>query len=72
MRGNRKQKMDEELHGFYNDNGTPVHPDLIPKPGLCLTCKHDEDSRQYIPCTLNRMDQREEEDFICDAYEEKG
>ncbi len=39
---------------FYRDDGTPVNPDLIPKPGLCLTCKHDEDRKQQIPCTLNR------------------
>ncbi len=59
------------MNGFYKDDGTPVNFDLIPEPGLCITWKHDEDSRQKIPCTLNRMDQQGEDDFICDAYEEK-
>jgi hypothetical protein len=57
--------------GFYKDDGTPVNPDLIPKPGLCLTCKHEDDPKQEIPCTLNRMDQQGEDDFICDAYEKR-
>lgn len=62
----------QESTGFYRDDGTPVNPDLIPKPGLCLTCRHDEDPGQHIPCTLNSMDQQKEDDFICEAYEERG
>jgi len=29
----------EELNGYFDDDGNQLNPDLIPKPGLCLTCK---------------------------------
>lgn len=64
--------MNDILHGFFNDGGTPVNPDLISKPGLCVMCKHDNDSKQEMLCALTRMDQQGEDDFQCDAYEEKG
>ena len=61
--------MDEKLHGFFNDDGTPVNPDLIPKPSLCATCKHDNDPEQETLCALNRIDQQSTADFKCEAYE---
>ena len=54
---------------YFDDDGTEVNPDLIPKPGLCLICKKQNDPNEEIPCTLNRMDQRGEDDFICFAFE---
>ena len=60
--------MNQNLHGFFDDNGEQVNPDLMPKPSLCVTCKHDGDSKQEAVCALTRMDQKEEE-FRCDAYE---
>jgi len=63
--------MGKELHEFFNDDGTPVNPDLMPKPSLCVTCKHDDDPTQENLCMLNRMDQQGERDFKCDAYEIK-
>ena len=27
---------------FYNDDGTEMNPDLIPKPDLCITCARDD------------------------------
>ncbi len=63
--------MTEELHGFFNGDGTPVNPDLMPKPSLCTTCKHDSDPNQETLCALNRMDQRGTDDFKCEAYEER-
>lgn len=44
--------MEEKLHGFFNDDGTPVNPDLMPKPSLCATCKHDNDPKQETLCAL--------------------
>jgi hypothetical protein len=61
--------MDDELEGFFTDDGVRVNPDLVPKPGLCITCKHDNDPTQRILCTLNRMDQQDEDHFKCYAYE---
>ena len=63
--------MAEKLHGFFNDDGTPVNPDLMPKPSLCAMCKHDGDPNQEALCSLNRMDQQGADDFKCEAYEKR-
>ena len=63
--------MRKEVHGYFMDDGTPVNPDLVPKPALCVTCIHDDDPRQEILCSLTRIDQQGEKDFRCDAYEKK-
>jgi len=55
----------------FFDDGTEYNPDLNPKPGLCLTCKKDEDQKEEILCDMNRMDQHGENEFICFAYEKK-
>ncbi len=60
--------MDEDKNGFFLDDGTKVDPNLIPKPGLCLTCVHDNDPAQEMLCTLTRIDQMDDEEFICEAY----
>ncbi len=60
------------ISGYFNDDGTELNSDLVPKPGLCLTCKKDNESgKEEILCTLNRNDQRDEKKFECDAYEPK-
>jgi hypothetical protein len=64
--------MDEDKPKYFNDNGTEVNPDLIPKPDLCITCKKDRQSgEEEILCNLTRADQQGESDFRCDAYEPK-
>lgn len=30
--------MENEIDGFYLDDGTKVAPNLIPKPSLCISC----------------------------------
>lgn len=60
--------MEKELFGYFNDDGTPFNPDLIPKPSLCATCKKNDDPKQEILCNLNRADQ-DGDIFICFAYE---
>ena len=62
---------DDSISGFYDDDGTKIDPNLMAKPSLCATCKKDDDKNQEILCTLNRMDQQDESDFICDAYVSK-
>lgn len=57
---------------FYNDDGTEINPELVPKPSLCLSCKKDDDPNEEILCILNKNDQQNEKDFICGAYEPKG
>ena len=64
--------MDDEISGFYNDDGTKFNPELVPKPSLCITCKKDDwGGEEEILCILNRHDQRNEDDFQCGAYEPK-
>jgi hypothetical protein len=60
------------LHGFFNDDGTPINPELVPKPGLCILCRKDDDPSQEILCILNRADQQGSPEFICDAFERKN
>ncbi len=61
--------MEEKPFGFFNDDGSEINPELVPKPSLCLTCKKDDDPSQNILCTLNRADQQDEVEFLCYAYE---
>ena len=63
--------MNEDIPKFYDDDGTEVNPDLIPKPDLCISCKKDELGSEEVLCDLNRMDQQGEEEFICEVYEPK-
>ncbi|MCD4693412.1 MAG: hypothetical protein K8R79_10895 [Calditrichales bacterium] len=66
-----ERKMEEEINGFYLDDGTKVDPDLVSKPSLCITCIKDDDPSELILCTLNRIDQRDDPEFKCYAYEPK-
>lgn len=61
---------EDDISGFYDDDGTKINPDLVPKPGLCLLCRKENDRSQLMLCTLNRMDQADEEgEFRCGAFE---
>lgn len=60
--------MRKKPEGYFKDDGTPVDPVLISKPGLCVTCKHDNDPARKIVCDLARMDQHRSPDFRCEAY----
>ena len=59
------------MNGYFNDDGTELNPDLYPKPQLCLSCKKDVDPDEEILCNLNRLDQLDEPEFKCFAYENK-
>jgi hypothetical protein len=58
---------DNPIH-FCNDDGTGINPNFIAKPSLCTSCAKDDDPDEEPLCTLNRFDQRDEEDFQCEAY----
>ena len=58
---------------FYDDDGTEINVDLIPKPDLCITCARDDiPGKEEILCTLNRADQQGEPEFFCDAYQPRS
>jgi hypothetical protein len=61
----------DEPFGFYNDDGTKINPELIPKPSLCVCCQKDDDPEEEILCILNRADQEGEKEFLCYAFEPK-
>jgi len=64
--------MGDEVFGLYNDDGTKIDPETVPKPSLCVTCrKDDEGGEEAILCLLNRNGQRDVPDFECGAYEPK-
>jgi hypothetical protein len=60
-------------NGMYDNDGNPINPHSIPKPGLCVLCNLDDDSdtEENLLCNLNRFDQRNEKDFMCGAFEPK-
>ena len=60
--------MDDNIDGFYLDDGTKVDPNLIDKPSLCISCRKNNDPSEEIICTLTRIDQQGESEFICHAY----
>lgn len=64
--------MEERAWGFFNHDGTEINPDLVPKPGLCLSCKKDDDPNEEILCILNRADQQDDVEFKCFAYVPKS
>ena len=61
----------EDNISFFDDNGEKLDPNLIVKPSLCTTCRKDDNPDQEIFCNLNRLDQKDEKDFECYAYESK-
>ncbi len=64
--------MEDNLSGFFNDDGTELNAELVPKPGLCITRKKDNAvGKEEILCILTRNDQKGERDFECGAYEPK-
>jgi len=64
--------MTEHAPKYFDDEGTEINPDLIPKPDLCITCKKNNLSgKQEILCNLTRADQQGHAEFRCEAYEPK-
>ena len=58
-----------EGSGFYDDDGNELNTDLIPKPQLCLSCKKNDDPNEHFLCGMTRLDQKDDEAFICYAYD---
>ena len=64
--------MEEPKFRFFDDDGTEITPDLVPKPGLCLSCIKDDDPHEEVLCILARYDQEDEDEFRCFAYASKS
>lgn len=64
--------MIDDISGYYNDDGSKINPELVPKPELCGTCKKDDaGEEEEILCILTLSDQMGEKNFECAAYELK-
>jgi hypothetical protein len=50
-----------ENESNYFDDGTPINPNLFPKPQLCLSCNKNEDKSGKITCNLTRLDRTDKE-----------
>ena len=65
--------MTECIPKYFDDDGTEINPDLIPKPDLCVSCKKDGKSgEEQILCNLIRADQHGDSQFHCESYEPKS
>lgn len=59
----------DNISGFYNDDGTPVDVNSIPKPCLCVICKKNRsEGMEEILCILTRADQKDNNEFNCFGY----
>jgi len=61
----------KKYNGLFDDDGNPIDPNLIKKPGLCLTCVNNDDPQEEVLCNLLRYGQQNEDTFICHAYRKK-
>lgn len=61
----------EDRGRYMDDDGNELNADLIAKPDLCVSCAKDGDPKEEILCNLNRLDQADEDEFHCFAYEPK-
>ena len=59
------------MSGIFNDDGSKVDVNNIPLPSLCVICKYHmaDDWEENILCLMNRLDQRDEDDFNCGQFE---
>ena len=68
---NFPEDLQEEINGFYNDDGEKIDPGSVPVPSLCVICKKHQadDWEENLLCLMNRYDQRNDNEFICSAFE---
>lgn len=61
----------EEANGFFDGEGHKIDPNSVPIRSLCVVCKkhHTGDLEDSQFCLMTRFDQRDEEEFNCDAFE---
>ena len=60
-----------KIAGFFDDDRYEKNADLIKKPGLCITCIHDNDPNEEILCNMTRHDQMDDKEFKCFAYKKR-
>lgn len=70
---NEERMVDNQHNGprYFDDEGNELNPDLVSKPSLCVSCAKDGGPNEEVFCNLNRLDQQNETEFKCFAYEPK-
>jgi len=53
---------------YFDDDGNELDPTGVPMPKMCMMCEKRDDPDEDILCNLNRLDQRNEQDFRCGAF----
>jgi hypothetical protein len=61
----------KQIHGFFDDDGFEINPELIKKPSLCITCVNDDNPNEEMLCNMTRYDQKDNSEFKCFAYKKK-
>lgn len=61
----------DQTFRYFDDDGNELNPDLVAKSSLCASCEKDDDPNEEILCNLNRLDQQDEPEFKCGAYQPK-
>ncbi len=57
--------MEDHAPKYFDDDGTEINPDLVPKPDLCISCKKDgQPGQKEILCNLTRPTNKEMKSFI--------
>ena len=63
---------ENEINGYYDDDGNKVNLDLIKTPGLCLVCNHYEETNpeEVMLCNLSRLDYHlsKDDNFECHSF----
>lgn len=56
--------------GFFDDDGTPVDPESVPIPDLCVICKMYQvnEPEENLLCLMNRFDQRNDGGYKCGMF----
>ena len=54
---------------YYDDDGNELDISNLKIPELCLSCERKDDPFEEILCNLNRLDQKDDNDFKCGAYQ---
>ena len=53
---------------YYDDDGNELDPSMFPMPKMCLMCDKKDDPHEEIPCTINRLGQKDDPIFKCYAF----
>ncbi len=56
---------------YYDDDGNELDISNLKMPDLCQSCEKKDDQREEILCNLNRLDQQNDDDFQCGAYQSR-